>query len=271
MFGSRNKAGEVDYEQEEKRMTIFYFTSTGNSLSVAKRIGENLISIPQIIEAPETHYKDDCLGVVFPIYNLSLPGMVRFFFDKVTLEADYIFAIGTYGNIAGPCMYNIQKQAIKNGCRLDYVNQIFMVDNFLPVFEIGKEITKLPLKKVEENIEKIISDIKNRKHIQATASLGMRALSSVLNSFGTTGKNAQKYLINDQCTKCGTCVKVCPAKNISVTDRVQFSDHCEACLACVHLCPQNAIHLKNEKSGKRWRNPDVSLKEIISSNNRWND
>jgi MinD superfamily P-loop ATPase len=66
-----------------------------------------------------------------------------------------------------------------------------------------------------------------------------------------TDKNAQSYMVNDRCVKCGVCAKVCPAKNIAVTDKVRFSDHCEACLACVHLCAQNAIHLKNERIGKR--------------------
>ncbi|MDR1530625.1 MAG: 4Fe-4S ferredoxin, partial [Clostridiales bacterium] len=79
-------------------MTIFYFTSTGNSLSVAKRIGGNLISIPQIIDDAETHYKDDVIGVLFPIYSLAAPRMVRRFLEKVKLEADYTFAVGTYGN-----------------------------------------------------------------------------------------------------------------------------------------------------------------------------
>jgi Pyruvate/2-oxoacid:ferredoxin oxidoreductase delta subunit len=252
-------------------MTIFYFTATGNSLAVAKRLGGKLISIPQVVDSPEIHYKDDCLGVVFPVYGLTLPRMVRLFLDKVTLEADYIFAIGTYGNMAGPCMYNLQKQAIKSGYRFDYVNQIPMVDNFLPVFEMGSEVAKLPIKKVEKTIGEIIGDIQNRKHIQATSSLGMRALASVLASLGSTDKNAQKYLVNDQCTKCGTCAKVCPIKNISVSDKVYFSAHCEGCLACVHLCPQNAIHLKNEKSGKRWRNLEISLAEIINANNRYNN
>jgi MinD superfamily P-loop ATPase len=53
-----------------------------------------------------------------------------------------------------------------------------------------------------------------------------------------------------------------------VEDSVSFQNQCEGCLACLHLCPQNALHLKNEKSEKRWRNPDVTLEEIISANSR---
>ncbi|WP_416374537.1 4Fe-4S binding protein [Muricomes intestini] len=47
---------------------------------------------------------------------------------------------------------------------------------------------------------------------------------------------------------------------------MQFSQKCEGCYACLHMCPQNAIHVKNEKSSDRWRNPEVTLKEIINSN-----
>jgi MinD superfamily P-loop ATPase containing an inserted ferredoxin domain len=96
----------------------------------------------------------------------------------------------------------------------------------------------------------------------------MRALASILKATTKTDNNAQGYIVNEKCNKCGTCAKVCPAKNIAVTDKVSFSDHCEACLACAHLCPQNAIHLKNEKSDKRWRNPEVSISEIITANSR---
>lgn len=248
---------------EYGRMTIFYFTSTGNCLAVAKRIGGNLISIPQVIDSPDTRYKDDVIGVVFPVYSLAAPRMVQQFLDRVSFEADYIFAIGTYGNMPGACMYNLQKRT-----RIDYANSLLMVDNFLPNFDMDVEISKLPAKKTEEMTAKIVDDIHNRKHLQAKAGLPIRALGAVLRAITRTDKNAQSYIVNDQCNRCGTCAKVCPVKNITVTDRVHFSNHCEACLACVHLCPQNAIHLKNERSNKRWLNPEVSLNEIIAANNR---
>ena len=93
-------------------MTVFYFTATGNSLAVAKRIGGTLISIPQVVDSENLHYKDDAIGIVFPVYGWTTPVMVGRFLDKVKFEADYIFAIGTYGNIPGAAMYHLQKRAV---------------------------------------------------------------------------------------------------------------------------------------------------------------
>lgn len=251
-------------------MIIFYFTSTGNSLAVAKRIGGNLISIPQLMHLQNLKYKDDAIGIVFPIYSLEPPKMVSQFLEKVKLEADYIFAIGTYGKLSGAAMFNLQKQAEKIGFGFDYTASLLMVDNFLPVYDIDNQIAQLPKKRTEEMTAKIVEDIHNRKHTQAAASLGIRALNNILrilDNEASIGKQAQSYIINEDCNRCSVCAKVCPTGNITITDRPQFNSQCIACEACVHQCPQNAIHMKRERSSKRWRNPEVSLKEIIEANN----
>ena len=249
-------------------MTTFYFTGTGNSLAVAKRIGGTLVSIPQMLDADNLHCKDDAIGVVFPIYYWAAPKMVRRFLDRAKLEADYIFAIGTYGSLPGAAMRNLQRQALKNGYRFDYANHLLMLDNFLPVFDMDRQIKKLPKKKVGEQMAKIVDDINNRRHMKAKAWPGSWVLSAVFGATISTEKYPEKYIVNERCDKCGICAKVCPAKNIAVTDKVSFADSCEACLSCLHNCPRNAMHHTKEKNDKRWRNPEVSLKEIIDANNR---
>lgn len=47
-------------------MKILYFTATGNSLAVAKKLGGELISIPQAIKNNQYEIKDDVIGFVFP-------------------------------------------------------------------------------------------------------------------------------------------------------------------------------------------------------------
>ena len=257
-------------------MKIFYFTSTGNSLAVSKKIlssetGGTLISIPQVIDSPKLEYKDDAIGIIFPIYGWGVPKMVKKFFETAKLKADYIFAVGTYGNLPGACMLNTQKLAKQNGYKIDYAESLLMVDNYLSGFEINKQIEKLPKKNPDGNLARIIADISARKPLEAKASIPWRATTAVIQAGSgrmLDGTGARKYRIDNKCTKCGICAKVCPAGNISITDKVEFANKCEACLGCVHLCPKNALHLKNERSAVRWRHPDVSLAEIIKANNR---
>jgi hypothetical protein len=40
---------------------LFYFTGTGNSLYVAKRLEKSPISIPQAIHDSAMQYKDECI------------------------------------------------------------------------------------------------------------------------------------------------------------------------------------------------------------------
>ena len=257
-----------DCVRRKNGMTVFYFTSTGNSLAVARRIGGKLISIPQIIDSGNLNFKDDVIGIVFPVYWITVPEIVRRFMQKAKLEAAYIFAIGTNGGSPGSAMVDARKLAKKNGYRLDYAVNIIMADNYFPLYDLKKEIDRLPGKKIDEKISRIVEDIGKRKHELEGASVVWRFFSALIVRFKKFDNFAKKYTINDQCNKCGVCKKVCPANNISVDDKVVFGSRCMGCLACSNLCPQNAIHLKNEKNGQRWRNPDVSLNEIIEANNR---
>lgn len=252
-------------------MMIFYFTSTGNCLYVAKRLGGELYSIPQLMKEKSFSFKDDVIGLVFPTYGFGLPNMVRQFLEQVSWEAEYSFAIATYGNLTGAVLPNLERFTAKRGLKFDYMNTLLMVDNYLPNFKVEDQLAKLPVKRIEESLAQILGDIQNRKTNEPSATFPEKLYTAIIQASARSfahEKNALSYLVNERCTKCGVCTKVCPAGNIELRDKVVFHEHCEACLGCVHLCPKNAIHLKKEKSAARFRNEHVSLKEIMEANCR---
>lgn len=54
---------------------------------------------------------------------------------------------------------------------------------------------------------------------------------------------AMAYVINDDCTACGTCIDECPVEAISEGDiYVIDPDLCTDCGACADVCPVEAIH-----------------------------
>ena len=78
-------------------MKILYFTATGNSPYVAKKLGGQLLSIPQLVKAKVDEIEDDAVGVVCPVYCGELPRMVREFLLKAKVRTNYFFFVLTYG------------------------------------------------------------------------------------------------------------------------------------------------------------------------------
>lgn len=170
----------------------------------------------------------------------------------------------------GRAMELTQKLAPDSGYRFDYVNQILMLDNCQPQFDIAKQRDKLPKKQVDKSIAKVIEDIREQKKVVAKSTfvdkIGTLLCETVFNI--EKDDYAKKYIIDDNCIRCKTCEKVCPMGNVKVTNHVEFLNHCACCQACIHACPKHAIHLKWERNTERWRNPDVKLSEIIEANNQ---
>lgn len=252
-------------------MTVCYFTATGNSLYVARRISGELLSIPELMKKNELSIADDAVGIVCPVYAGQMPKMVHRFLEKASIKTDYFFFIYTFGMSDSVARPNAEVIAKKAGLDLKYINSIKMVDNYLPGFEMQNQKDTAGAKKIEEHIDEICRDIKERKEktvpVGAATKAEMAVIRNTMEKMIMKETAAQNYIVDDnRCVKCGICAKVCPADNITVTDHVEFSNHCEVCYACLHNCPQNAIHLKNEKSSVRFRNEHVSLKDIIASN-----
>jgi ferredoxin/protein involved in ribonucleotide reduction len=250
-------------------MKIFYFTSTGNNLAIAKEIGGESYSIPQVLKGKQFEFEDDEIGIVFPCYYFGVPGIVQEFLNRVKLKAGYIFAIMSYGNISAGGLHHFRRIAERNKIEISYLNEILMVDNYLPIFDIDKQLAKEPGKNIEKNLSKILSDIKERKQfIKKTGFL--KKLSSAfvpwLCAKIVKGNVDKRFSVEDSCNSCGVCEEVCPVDNIKLNGKPEFLHRCIECLACTNNCPQNAIRLKGEKSRTRFRNKNVSVNEIINAN-----
>lgn len=251
-------------------MTILYFTSTGNCLYVAKKIGGNLCSIPQAVKAGKYNFEDDCIGVVFPVFGLCVPPYVEEFLSKVQFKSNYQFAIITYGFFDGAATSHFMKLTSSYGIKFNYVTTLKMVENYLPGFEMDKQIQKEPKKEIEKHIEQIISDIKNKKQfIHQDSFIDKFLTKNHLKNYGyKPGLGETKnYHLCSTCHGCGTCVKVCPVDNIKIGNgKPVFGPNCISCLACTQNCPNNAIKMTSEKSTARFRNKHIKLEEIIASN-----
>ena len=254
-------------------MKIFYFTATGNSLYVAKRIGGELCSIPQMVSTGQSEFEDDAIGFVFPCYGFGIPRMVTNFVQESKFKAHYFFAVMTYGNMAASGLKAVENAGFKAGIRFDYTSELLMVDNYLPIFSMESQLKNEHSKNIEENLTRIANEVQKRQQKTIRKGLASDAVSKATHKFTACfhyDGGDKGFIVHDTCNKCKVCEKVCPQNNIKVGEKPEFLHACEGCFACIHHCPQNAIHLKWERSNARFINRNVTLKEIIAANNRSN-
>lgn len=256
---------------KDKKRLVFYFTATGNSLFVAKQLSDNPLSIPQELKKDKLEYSADEIGFVFPDYTASAPMIVRDFLGRAKFNAKYMFSVITYGNASVNVSEWWHKYAKENGVIFDYVKPLLMVDNYLPVFDMNEQM-KID-KHTDENLAVIIEDIASRKSFIEPSDMGHFNEDMLKRMQDSRLSMTSEQLIKldaDRCVECMTCAKVCPHGNFSLTDKgLAFSGKCEFCLACIQNCPQKALHLERERNREaRFRNPDVSLNEIIRANRK---
>ncbi len=270
-------------------MKVLYFTATGNSLHVAKTIGGDLLSIPQMIKDDNYEFSDDKIGIVCPLYSWSIPTYVAEFLKKCKFNCDYLFAIVTYGIYSAGVTNHLQEIAKETDYNFDYINKVKMVDNYLPGFDMKKQIENEYKKEIPKQLEQIKNDIENSvKEIKgaslfnkkATHFMVKSASKPIIKTTATAKKKSVKvhkpnegienyYYIDENCIKCGICSKVCPVNNIEQKDGdITLKNHCIMCFSCLQNCPKKAIHLRGEVSSARYRNKNVSLEEIVKSNNQ---
>ncbi len=246
-------------------MTILYFSSTGNSLYLAKRAGGNLLSIPYCIEKDEYCFEDGAVGIIFPDYGLCVPPFIVEFIEKLTVKTDYFFSVVTYGFFPGAVCGQLHEIKTKNGRSFDYINRIKMGENCVTFADMAKQ--KGDSDKQQKDIAAILDDIGARRAFIRSDSFLNRVMTKNHQKnyeFPTGVGITDMVTIDDTCKGCGICARVCPMKNIHIEDgHPAFGKNCVSCGACLQHCPQNSLHHKKEKSPARYRNPHIKLEELM--------
>jgi ferredoxin len=252
---------------------IFYYTGTGNSLNVAKKVS-NEISNCEIFPTGANkgifiNKKYDSIGFIYPIHFWGVPKDVKDFISEMTIENNentYVYAIATYGGLAGNGIKLLEKMLLEKNIKLNYGKALKIFSNYIISFNKPKKFRKI-LEKSDKKLMPIIDAIKNKK----TNSFGKinkmlyRFYAKFIDSLQNEDEN---YSVNNNCIGCGICKEVCPVNNIEIIEnKPEFKHKCEQCLACIHHCPQEAINYKDKTQKKRrYTNPEISYKELSANN-----
>jgi ferredoxin len=260
--------------------TIFYFSATGNSLSLTRRIADELgqcriISIPEAINNNTIKPSTPNVGFVFPVYAWGLPRIVSEFLEKLSFTGKpYVFAVVTCVAIPGNTLIELRKSLRRKGAELNAGFAVkagrssLMKLNSLDKIIIRLDRQRIQLKSGESRLNEIVTTIKKKgKHRPETSSPAANIFGSLIHGMAvkTFKTMDHAFLIEDSCTGCGNCAKICPRSNIVIEqNRPVFKHNCELCHACIQWCQNFAIrHPDFDSSLKQYHHPAVHRRDLI--------
>lgn len=255
---------------------IFYFSSTGNSLYIAKKIAEVLddcevINIVTAFNKKEFFYDCERIGFVTPIYASGIPPMAHDFIKNIVINKNtYVFGVECSGGGTGIAFTMINEALkkgnnppLKNGERISFRSNYIRAGRNHP---LGKEAQKV----VDDNEGKIkafAESVKNKgEHPVKDSTVTMQRFFH--NMWRDAYKNKDKgFNVNETCTGCGICERICPTSNIRIENNLpvwNLNNSCCDCMGCINNCPHNAINIGKKTIKKnRYRNPYINVNELF--------
>ena len=235
---------------------IFYFSATGNSKHVAEKIAKNIgdraIPIADCLKNDKFNFiaqPDEKIGFVCPVYNFGLPITVIDFINNLNLNMKngYVFTVVTFGGFSG-CATKQLKELLEEKniiCNAHY--SVKMPDTWTPVYDVSnkEKIEKINIR-ADKSIDKIIRKIKNN----ICGNYDLHRLPFCENAYKgyENMRNTSSLSVNNDCTGCGLCEKLCPVEAIKIQNGkpVWVKEKCAMCLGCLHRCPEFAIQRGNK-------------------------
>lgn len=238
---------------------IYYFSGTGNTLTVArkiaKRINAKLIPIPKVTNTEKIYITAQTIGIVFPSYLavvIGMPLIIERFIKKITnIKSLHIFAVctcGGYENVNALPSLNKLKHSIRScGGKLSSEYSVRLPMNNLDYNHIPIPIEKdsdIIINRSKNKIDAICDCILKKRStrykfakilflflMKPLFSLMKKPIINILKEKAKEPMDSKleyselisltdkSIIVDEKCNGCGICAKVCPVNNIKIIDK----------------------------------------------------
>jgi NAD-dependent dihydropyrimidine dehydrogenase PreA subunit len=254
---------------------ICYFSGTGNSYSVARKIADavgdcRIYRITKKMLDDSFKIDADRFGLVYPVHSYGPPAMVRVFISKCTIQkAAYTFSVAVHDGKPENAPGVINSLMKQRGREIDGFFSIRMPGNFIVGKEKESNAQIRIIRESDKIIIPIIEDICARDYYPV-------APVPLMNKIIKTGfisklfsklllKFDKNFIQTSRCVQCGICVNVCPSENIVLANgkKLIFKNNCQACMACLNWCPNRAILYRDRRPRNYYKNPSVKVTDLL--------
>jgi flavodoxin/NAD-dependent dihydropyrimidine dehydrogenase PreA subunit len=257
------------------KVNIYYFSGTGNTELVARKIAEVLQAkgLSVVVEemektAPQTVPTDRLLGLAFPVAVFSTYPLVWDFIRALPPgNGCPVFVVDTMGGFAGGVMGPLKTLLRRKGYQPIASREIIMPSN---IFYIEPEKTttariRKGLRAAEVFAQEVLTGKGHWVRLPLLPDLVYYAACLVfwLMSWPLHQQLFKYKIKKELCTKCGICINSCPVDNITADQDGYpvYSILCQYCQRCVSLCPTGAIDTRFNFKGARYRAPKPQVTE----------
>ena len=238
---------------------VLYFSGTGNSRYVAKKIadvsGDAFISISQKLKNGDFGEirSEKPLVFVGPVYAGRLPRVMEDYIRKVKfIGTQKTYFIVTCAQTPWATVQYVEKLCAEKGFSLLGFRSIVMPQGYIAGGGTQpKEVNDKILHAAEPKIRSIAGTIRDKQTLPKEQP-GKAMMSKVLNPIMYSMMiRAKGFRVTDKCTGCGKCAQRCPLNNIKLANgKPVWGDQCTHCMACIAGCPNEAIEYGKKTVGK---------------------
>jgi len=256
---------------------IYYFTGTGNSLALARRLATTLgeaALVPiretgDVTDVSPVKWDAEITGIVTPVYCFGLPPPVARLLHRVAVSrSQYVFVVSNCAGNPGFALRQAGELLDDRGIKLNAALNVFMPTNYLPFGGAWSEERQQQFfARADRQLDEFAEAVKARRDVPARLPkfppvfLARWIYRLFAPKFHRAGKRFQS---SDACTGCGLCTRICPVGNITMSEgRPVWGGRCEQCMACIQWCPGDAIRMKGvDPQKKHYHHPAIKADDL---------